>query len=116
MTAIKIGDFKKRITIQQRSTSVDPLGQPSLAWVNVATVWADINPLSGRELIAAKAVNSELTHSVLIRYQVLFADPIAVSKMRVLYGTRIFNIQASIDQDERHRIIELSCAEGLVYG
>lgn len=113
---MRAGDLRRRVTIQQRSAPADALGQPVQAWEDVATVWADVAPLSGRELVSARAVNAELTHTVTIRYQGLFGNPLAMAKMRVLYGARVFNIQGSVDPDERHKSLELSCSEGLIDG
>ena len=113
---MRSGDLRHRVTIQSRSTSQDSFGQELTTWSDVATVWAAVVPLTGRELLAAAAINAELTHTVTIRYQAQFANPIAMAKMRIQYGTRLFNIQSSIDQNERHILIDLGCAEGLNNG
>lgn len=113
---MRAGDLRHRVTFQKRGSSTDTFGAQSTTWADVATVWADISPLSGRELLAAQALNVEISHKVTIRYQQQFAGPKAVAAMRILYGDRIFNIHASLDVDERHKTVELSCAEGLTNG
>ena len=109
----KSGDLRRSIQIQQRSATIDSVGGQSTTWTTVATVWADIQPLSGRELMAAQEVQAEVSHTISIRYQPLFSDPKAMAAMRVLYGTRIFNISASMNVDERNRLITLMANEGL---
>lgn len=113
---MRAGDLRHRVTFQSRSAVTDTFGAQTDTWKNVTTVWADISPLSGRELMAAQAINVEISHKVEIRYQSLFAGPKAVAAMRILYGDRIFNIHASIDPDERRKSLELSCSEGLNNG
>ncbi len=113
---MRAGDLRHRVTFQSRSMSADSFGAQSESWSDVATVFADISPLSGRELLAAQQVQSEISHTVTIRYQTQFAGPKAVAAMRIKYGERIFNIHSSIDPDERHKSLQLSCAEGLNNG
>lgn len=113
---MRAGDLRRRVTLQSRSTIKDSFGAQSTAWSDVATVWAEVSPLSGRELMAAQSINVEISHLVTIRFQQQFAGPKAVAAMRILYGDRIFNIHASLDTDERHRSIQLTCSEGLSDG
>lgn len=105
------GKLRHRITFQERTTTQDSYGQPLLTWTDVATVWGAVEPLNGRELMAAEAVQSEITHQVVIRYR-----PGITAKMRVLYGTRVFDIQNVLDENERHRMLTLLCLEGLSDG
>jgi len=113
---MRAGNLRRRVQIQARAAGQDSLGQPLTDWATITTVWADVEPLSGRELIKAQATLSEVTHLVTIRYQAQFADPLAMAKNRILYGTRVFNIHASIDPGERHDALQLSCSEGLSDG
>lgn len=110
---MRAGDLRHRVTFQSRSIASDAFGAQSTLWSNVATVSADVSPLTGRELQAAQATNVEISHLVTIRYQALFAGPKTVAAMRIMYGDRIFNIHSSLDQDERHKSIQLTCSEGL---
>lgn len=105
---MRSGELRKRVTVQQRSTTQDAYGQPLTTWSDVCTVWAAIEPMSGRELLAAAAVRSESTHTVLMRYR-----PGIVPAMRINYGGRIFNIASVLDENERHRQLTLICSEGL---
>lgn len=105
---MQAGSLRKRITLQARSTSQDGLGQQVTTWADVATVWASIEPMGGRELMLAQAIKSESTHKVQTRY---LAGVNAA--MRIKYGERIFNIQNVNDENERHRMLIISCSEGL---
>jgi SPP1 family predicted phage head-tail adaptor len=110
---MRAGDLRRRVTFQSRSMAADTYGAQSPVWTDVASVWAEVSPLSGRELMAAQSINVEISHMVTIRFQQQFAGPKAVAAMRIVYGDRIFNIHSSIDPDERRKSIQLTCSEGL---
>ena len=110
---LRAGALGQRITLQQRSTAQDATGGQLATWSDVATVWAEVTPLSGRELIAAQAVASETSHQITLRWQPAFADARAVTAMRVVYNGRHFNINAAINEDERNRTLTLLVSEGV---
>lgn len=111
--ALSAGTLRKRITLQQQSTSVDTYGQQIATWTDVATVWASVEPSVGRELMAAQAVSLDQPTTITIRWQPAFASPKAVAAMRVVYNGRIFNIHSVENEDERNRMLTLLASEGL---
>jgi SPP1 family predicted phage head-tail adaptor len=113
---MRASTFRHRVTIQQRSTITDALGQPTIEWTDVATVWAEVSPLSGRELMLAQAARTQISGTVTIRFQRQFADPVAMAAQRIVYNGRYLNITASRDVDETHQFIELSYTEGVNEG
>jgi SPP1 family predicted phage head-tail adaptor len=111
---MRSGDLNRRIAIQQRGAgALDDLNQATLTWATVATVWASIEPLTGRELMAAQGMQSEVSHKIMIRYQPQFAQPKLMATMRILYNARTFNIHSSMDEQEKHKTIEFLTSEGL---
>lgn len=118
---MRAGDLRRKVLIQIRTVTQDTFGQQSVNWSDYMTnVPADIQPLSGRELVAAQAVNAEVTHTVVVRYSPLLADPLKVAAMRIIYSnadvTRYFNVLASMNVDERNKQIDLMTVEGLNKG
>lgn len=69
MNPISAGMLKRRIKVQRPSTVKDSLGAPCRAWLDVVTVWADIQPLSGKEAVIANRISAELTHQITVRFQ-----------------------------------------------
>lgn len=114
---MQAGTLRKVITLQARSTMQDALGQQLQTWADVATVRADIQPLSGRELLAAQAIRTEVSHRISLRYSSLLADPLKVAAMRVVYVnsgvTRYFNVAAAMNLDERNKQVDMMAYEGL---
>ncbi len=86
--------LNQRVTIQQQSTAVDEIGQPVVSWSDVATVWAEVKDVSGREYIAAGAEQSAVLTKITIRQR----DGI-VSAMRVLHGSDTYGIDAVLESD-----------------
>ncbi len=78
---MRAGDLRHRVTIQQLTTTRDAEGVTTETWTNVATVWAAVEPLQGREYFQAQAVNAEVTTRVRIRYRAGI-----VPTMRILFG------------------------------
>lgn len=113
---MRAGDLRKRLTFQVKSTGQDALGQVVNTWTTAFTCWGEIQPLNGRELLAAQAVQSAVTHTVTVRYRSELATPKQVAAMRILYGSRVFDIRASMNESERNRMVTLSVEEGLNNG
>ncbi len=103
---MRAGDLRHKVTIQQKTITKDTEGIPSETWTDFATVWAAIEPLQGREFFSAQAINAQVTTRIRIRYLAGISPT-----MRVSYGTRIFDIQAVIDVEERHLELQLMCQE-----
>lgn len=101
------GKLRHRVTLQEYKEVLDQYGTPiDQGWQDVATVWASVEPIQGREYIQLQNTQSELTTRVRIRYRQGITPAI-----RVLYGTRVFDIQSVIDFEERHIELQLMCIE-----
>ena len=114
---VRTGDLRLRAVIQQRSGVADGIGGTTNAWTWVATIWANLAELSANEKLSANAINSMVTHKMVIRYQGKFADPKVMAGRRVVLFkdgvTRLFNIRGSHDDDERRRFLILDVEEGM---
>jgi SPP1 family predicted phage head-tail adaptor len=117
---MEIGKLNKRVTFQRRSATLDDYGQQLDAWTEVATVWANVEPVGGREKMMAMAINAQLTHRVSVRYTADLMPPIDVTALRIHYntptGVRIFNILSAKDSHEARKHIIFDCVEGSLDG
>ena len=111
-----IGRFDKRITLQSRSATLDAYGQQIDSWSDIATVWANVKPIGGREKLKAIQVDSILSHTVAIRYNASFMPPRTVDAWRIVYNGRLFNIMAAMDLNEERKYIIFDCSEGSIDG
>ncbi|RYE50993.1 MAG: head-tail adaptor protein [Rhizobiaceae bacterium] len=110
---MRAGKLRHHVTIQRAEFSQDPVtGEITPSWVEVAKVWAAIEPLSAREFIAAAASQSEVAARIVIRYR-----PGITSTMRVLYRGKIYNIQGVLaDMESGLDYLTLPCSEGVSDG
>ena len=113
MNPVRSGQLNRRITLQRQSTAQDSYGGPVRTWTDLGTFWAEIQPLSGRELESAQRMASEISHQIVVRYQAIFADTRQVAGYRALYRSRSFNIHAALNDEERNVLVTLLASEGL---
>lgn len=107
---LETAKFDDRVTIQQRSVTKDAVGQDTITWVDVATVWAQCQAVRGREFFAAAQVQQEQTVKVRIRYR---AD---VSTLhRLVWQGRAHDITGVVPVG-RHDMLELMCLQGVKDG
>ncbi len=100
--------LRREVTLQSPVEITDGAGGFSVSWSDVATVWADVRPLSGSEQWMARKLQSAITHRVTLRYRAG-----VTARMRILYGTRVFNIRTVINIDEANEFLELLAEEGV---
>lgn len=104
-----VGKLRHYLTIQQvTETQPGRAGAIVKSWTTYANVWGSIKPFQGREYIQAQSVHAELTHRIYCRYLAGVTN-----KMRVLFGSRIFDIQSIINTDERNVELQLMCTESV---
>lgn len=114
---MKAGDLRCRVTIERPGSTVDTFGQPvPSGWETVATVWANIKPVGGREKMRSGAVESTLSHTVLVRYQSQLMPVIGADAWRINYGGRLLAIHSAMVVDERREWIIFDCTEGSLNG
>lgn len=102
---MRAGELRHRITIQRATETQDAFGAVVQTWSTFATLWAGVEALSGREFFAAQQVNAQVSHRIRIRY-LSGVTP----KMRVVFGSRTFNIEVVMD-DGRRRELQLLVSE-----
>ncbi len=108
---MRAGSLNRRVRIERRSAGQDAAGGPTDTWVELATVWASVLFLSGREFATAGSEASAANASIRVRWR---TDVDAT--MRVVYGSRIFNIQAVLPDEVGHEHVDLACNTGLNNG
>lgn len=111
---MRAGKLRHRVTIQQRTAASPtnyPSGEKDASWTTYLTVWASVEPLSGRELFAAQQVTSDVNVRIRMRYR----DGVT-AKMRVSFNSKIYDIVAVINREERNVELELLCTEGASHG
>ena len=98
MSATKIGELTRRVTLEALNRTPDGAGGAVESWTTVATLFAAVRALSGGEGLAFDRMTGRATHEIIIRYR---AD--VKPAMRFRLGTRTFEILALLDEEGRRR-------------
>ena len=101
---MKAGQLDQRVTVERLSGGVDELGQPIQSWAPLFTCWAAVEPLTGREYLAAQAAVSEVTARIRMRFR-----PWMTAQDRVIHNGTTYNIVSLIDVRSGHRELVLMC-------
>lgn len=108
---MQAGKLKHRVTIQQVTETTKPSGERSQSWGTLATVWASIVPLSGRELWNASQAQPDVTHTVTMRSGGDVTRDTITPKHRILHGSRVLNVLSIRDENEDGFTLVLNCME-----
>ena len=104
------GKMRHRITFQSFTGKTDAFGDPLQAddseWKTEATLYAAIDPISGKEFYAAQQSQSEVSHKIRCRYRSGLT-----TAMRILFGKRKFKIISIINWEERNESLLIMCRE-----
>lgn len=103
---MKIGELRHRITLQKQINVQNDYGATVTQWQTVATVWAEIKPISGREYFSAQQVQSEITTQIWIRYR---ND--VVPTMRVAHNGKYYEIISVLNHNGRNTSLQLMCKD-----
>lgn len=101
---MKAGNLDQRVTLERLVEGEDKYGDPYSAWTALATVWAAVEPLVGREYMAALQVQASVTTRIRMRYR-----PSVLPTDRVLHEGRAYSIESVIDVRSARRELQLMC-------
>ena len=102
----QLGALRHRMSLEAPVRIAGEGGGASVTWQPVATVWAQVVPISGREVFQADGIVGLAMHEVRLRYR---AD--VTPEMRFTMGGRVFDIRAVRDIEGRRRWLSCLCEE-----
>lgn len=109
--------LRHRVDIQALTVELDSNGVTTEEWQTIRDsnepelIPASIEPLSGREFIAAQAVQAGVTTRITLRWR----DELKPS-MRILHEGNPYNILAILPDPTLRRHLNLMCASGVNEG
>ena len=95
---LPIGKLDRQITIQSLTQTQGEYGELIDTWTDVATVWANAYAGAGKEFVAARQVNAEVSMQFQIRWMALSTT------MRILYDGKYFDIVDIAEVGRRERL------------
>lgn len=109
MSRPRIGALRHRLVLEAPVRTADGGGGATIAWTPAAEIWAGIEPITGSESVLAEGIAGRVSHEIVVRHQ-SGVEP----AMRFRLGSRIFEIKAVLDVDERRRMLRCFCREELL--
>ncbi len=105
---MQTGKLRHRIQVQTDTPSTDTTGQAVSSWGTTDTVWGEIKPLSGDELMVARQVTPQVTHEITLRHRALVAS----QRLRDADDTsRVFNIKRVLNVGDRDKELRVLVVE-----
>ena len=101
-----IADLRARVTLQAPLESDDGAGGVTVAWADVATVWALVEAQSAREQIVSGHLDGVVSHKVILRHR----DDLR-GGWRIVSEGQVLRVLAAHDPDGRGRTLECRCEE-----
>lgn len=105
---MRAGELRCRLVIENPQRVSDGAGGADVSWVEVATVWANVQPVSAGETRSVGQRAEKITHRITLRYR---SDVTAA--MRLIGMGRVFEIEAVVNEAERDQWLICSCVEGI---
>jgi SPP1 family predicted phage head-tail adaptor len=106
---MSIGKLRHSITIEQGTRVSDGMGgASSTTWATFATSFAELFNAGSRERAFGNQRELNITHRIRMRYQAGIT-----ANMRVKFGTRVFQIHGTDNEEERNIWLNLLCEEGV---
>lgn len=102
---MNIGKMRHQITFQRPSTEKDRLAGYKDDWFDVATVWAQVSPVSGKEFLT-QIRETMVTHKIYCRYRSGITP-----QMQIKFKDRVFRIISVLNWDERNEGLTIMCEE-----
>lgn len=109
MVAVRIGEFDRKITVEQNTSLDNPDGQPIPTWATYATRWAKRINGGGTEQVEQGKLRPSRSASWQVRYDATTAA--ITERMRVTFGGETWGIVRAFDPDDMRRLIQLDCEE-----
>ncbi|MDH4981298.1 phage head closure protein [Hyphomicrobium sp. D-2] len=98
MAEFDIGDLRTRASIETSTSTDDGGGGRAVVWTKLADIWAYVRATTGSENFAHDRLSGSVSHEIVMRHR---AD--VTPGMRIIVGTRVFEIRAVFDPDGRRR-------------
>lgn len=100
------GALNRRLTLEAPVENADGAGGVVRDFETVATLWAEVTPVSAARVIEAERAGARVTHRIGIR----FADDVT-TRHRFRDGDRVFRIVSLRDRDGLKRFLTIEAEE-----
>lgn len=109
---MRAGTLRHRLAFDRPDHIQNDVGEEEEVWHHQGTVWARIQPLTGRELLLSNANLSQFDTRIIIRWAPSLDSLSPKWRARNLQNGVIYNIKSITQDDMGHRSIEILAQSG----
>lgn len=102
---MRAGALRHRVTFQRATVTPNDFGEPVQTWADLATVWARVEPLAGKERFAAMQTQADVDYRITVRYQTSLAALAPAD--RATWSGKTFDIKSVIETESRGRELQV---------
>jgi SPP1 family predicted phage head-tail adaptor len=114
---VRIEEFQTLLDSNLEAIQDETTGQIAQEWVEVATVWAAIEPLSAREFIESQATQSQIVARVVIRHRDGLNAAMRLVHVRTGRADVIYNPHGFLaDKESGLEYLTIPCSVGVGEG
>lgn len=103
---MRSGQLRHFITIKTPQESKNSYGEKTFSYIDFLHCWSDAKPIKTTERFVSSRLNTEVNYQFRIRY----VDGVE-HNMRVIFGTRVFDIDSILNVNERNRELIILASE-----
>ena len=96
------------VTIQSNAPTRSASGQAVDVWSTYKSLWGEINQVRGGETWRSRQVHAEADHALTFDW---IDAPAVTPRMRVVYGSRVFDVLAVNNLGERNQRVVVDMRE-----
>jgi SPP1 family predicted phage head-tail adaptor len=102
------GMINKRCLFQNMQAGAgDGMGGGSSTWGDAIMLWANIDPISGKERLQMQLQNTDIAYMITVRW----CDYNITAKSRMKYDNRVFNLHYVINEGEDNYYLQMAASE-----
>ncbi|MEM6678920.1 MAG: phage head closure protein [Pseudomonadota bacterium] len=102
----------RKLVLEEKSHSADGGGGETHVWATLGTLWAALDPASGREALWGQRPGQRVTHRITVRAAPQGSPRRPHAAQRFRLGARIFDILAVAEADEADAYLTCFVTEG----
>lgn len=102
---VNAADLNRRVTIESKTVTRDSYGGQIEAWATLATVSAEIQPMTGREMMGSGLELDETPHKIRFRYGSTWSA-LNVRDHRLTFGGKTFDLVSVNNVEQRNVLFE----------
>jgi SPP1 family predicted phage head-tail adaptor len=102
------GKIDQRIQIQRKTLADDGAGGKTSTWATVATVWAGVTPMSGREMLDRGGMIAASKVRFVVRNNITVGET-----DRISWQGKVYNIREILDAGSRPLYLDIIAERGV---